>query len=104
MSERTGQMTPGADPPSTAEVANEASVWLVGVGIVAMALFPFALPFVLLGVAFLLPVLPLTLAPALVAGVIAAPILLARRLLRGRATSPARSAAKPLPRSAHRPA
>jgi hypothetical protein len=41
---------------------------------------------------------------AIVGGLVAAPVLLARRLRRGRAMSPARRAAEPLPRSAHRTA
>jgi hypothetical protein len=100
MSEQVRGAAPGAQAPSARAVADEANLWLVGGGVLAVALAPLALPFVLLGVVFLLPVLPLALAPAL----IVAPIWLVRRLRRRVARTRLTSAAEPLPRSAHRPA
>jgi uncharacterized membrane protein affecting hemolysin expression len=58
----------------------EFSNWAVGLGIVTMALFPLALPILILTAVALLPLL----APVLVIAVLAAPVLLARKLLRGR--------------------
>jgi len=104
MSEQVRGAAPGAQAPSARAVADEANLWLVGGGILAVALAPLALPFILLGVVFLLPVLPLALAPALIAGVIATPIWLVRRLRRRIARTPVTRAAEPLPRSAHRAA
>jgi hypothetical protein len=65
-------------PPthSSPEVLDETAGWLVGGGIVTVALFPFALPLILLTVAALLPLLVVPL----VAGLLALPILVARRV------------------------
>ena len=62
----------------------EFSNWAVGLGIVTMALFPLALPILILTIVALLPLLVPLLAIALVGAVIAGPVLLVRRLLRGR--------------------
>jgi len=62
--------------PTASDVIEEASAWALGGGVLTLALFPFALPILLLTVAF---VLPFALA-GLVVGVVAAPILLVRRL------------------------
>jgi hypothetical protein len=57
--------------PTAPDVVEEASAWAIGGGVLTFALFPFALPILLLTVAF---------AIALVLSVVAAPILLVRRL------------------------
>jgi hypothetical protein len=59
-----------------------ASDFLVGGGIVTMALFPLAIPMVALVIAAALPVLALGVAAALVAAAIASPILILRALSR----------------------
>jgi hypothetical protein len=99
MSERTQWTAPGADAQSAAEVANEASVWLVGGGIVTTALFPLALPGIVLAALIAVPLIPI----ALVGGLVAAPVMLARRLRRGSPRSPATGTAEPLRRSAPDP-
>lgn len=76
--------SPAAATPSGAELATEAASWAVGGGILTMALFPFALPLILLTVAALIPLLLVGLVVGIVAALAAAPVLLARRLLRAR--------------------
>jgi hypothetical protein len=66
--------------PTAPDVVEEASAWAIGGGFVTFALFPFALPVLLLTVAFVLPFVLAGLAIALVLAVVAAPILLVRRL------------------------
>jgi hypothetical protein len=61
----------------------EFSNWAVGLGIVTVALFPLAIPIVVLTAVALLPLL----VPVLALGLVAAPVLLARRLLRWRKRS-----------------
>lgn len=71
--------------PATAsypELVDEASGWLVGGGILTIALFPLALPLLLLTAAVALPFLVIPLVGVLIVAVVAAPILLLRRLLR----------------------
>ena len=63
---------------STAEVVDGTIPVAVGLGIVTMTLFPFAIPVLALTAVALIPLLLI----ALVGGLIAAPILLLRRLLR----------------------
>jgi membrane protein implicated in regulation of membrane protease activity len=63
-------------------LAEEASAWAVGGGIITMALFPLALPIILLTAATVIPLLLVALALGLVAAVVAAPILLLRRVVR----------------------
>lgn len=46
---------------STSEVALEAGSWMVGLGVISMALFPFALPALVLALVLVLPALPLAL-------------------------------------------
>jgi len=77
--------------PSSADIAYESSNILAGVGIVAVALFPLAVPLIVLTAVALLPFLIPPLALGLVAAVIAAPVLLVRRLLGRRATRQAMS-------------
>ena len=66
--------------PHAPDVFEEASAWAVGGGVLSFALFPFALPILLLTVAFVLPFLLAGLAIALVLAMVAAPIRLVRRL------------------------
>lgn len=66
--------------PTAPDVVEEASVWALGGGLLTFALFPFALPILLLTAAFVLPFVLAGLAIALVLSVVAAPILLVRRL------------------------
>jgi hypothetical protein len=65
---------------SPAEIFDEASNWIVGGGIVTMALFPLALPGIILTVAAAIPLAAVVLAVALVAGAVIAPVLLVRAL------------------------
>jgi hypothetical protein len=58
---------------SPAEIAEEVGGLLVGLGVLTMALMPFALPGLLLALVFVLPVAPLVLGAAAV-------MLLVRRL------------------------
>jgi hypothetical protein len=46
---------------STSEVALEAGNWMVGLGVVSMTLFPFALPGLVLALVLVLPAIPLVL-------------------------------------------
>jgi hypothetical protein len=68
---------------STSEVASEASGLLAGLGIITMALFPFALPGLLLALLLVLPVVPLVLV-ALVVWLLARILRLPLRLVRTR--------------------
>ena len=68
-----------------AELSDEISKWTVGWGIVGMALFPFALPIVILTGVALLPLIVPLLALALLAGVLALPVMLLRKLGRSAA-------------------
>jgi hypothetical protein len=63
-------------------VLDETATWLVGGGILTMALFPLSLPLILLTVAGLLPFLVVPLAGALVAAIVAIPILVTRHVVR----------------------
>jgi membrane protein implicated in regulation of membrane protease activity len=69
-----------ATRPSTADVVDQMSGWLVGGGIVTIALFPLALPIIALTAIALLPFLLVPLAAALVAAIVVVPVLLVRRL------------------------
>jgi hypothetical protein len=73
MSTRPTPVTPG-------EFVVEISGWAVGGGILTMALFPLALPIILLTAAAAIPFLLVALAFGLVIFVLAAPIVLLRRL------------------------
>jgi hypothetical protein len=66
------------------EAIEEASKWGVGLGIVGIALFPLALPIVILTLVALLPLALPLVALALVGAVVAAPVMLVRRLVRRR--------------------
>jgi hypothetical protein len=68
--------------PSTREVVDETLALATGAGIVAVALFPLAIPILALTAVALVPLaIPLLLIP-LLGGLIAAPFLLLRRLFR----------------------
>ena len=67
---------------TAAELAGEAAAWAVGGGILAMTLFPLALPAILLTVAAAIPLLLVALPLGLVAAVIAVAIALLKRLRR----------------------
>ena len=67
---------------SRGQIVDEASNWIVGGGIVTMALFPLALPGIILAVAAAIPLVAVALAIALVAGAVVAPVWLVRRLAR----------------------
>jgi membrane protein implicated in regulation of membrane protease activity len=67
---------------SRGEIFDEASNWLVGGGIVTLALAPLALPGIALLLVAALPLVALGLAVALVAAVVIAPIMLVRGLVR----------------------
>jgi Flp pilus assembly protein TadB len=64
------------------DVVTEAAGWVVSLGIVTMALFPFALPGLVLAAVAVVPLLLLALLVALVAVVVAAPLLAVRGLRR----------------------
>jgi hypothetical protein len=66
--------------PTAPDLVEEASAWALGGGVLTFALFPFALPILLLTVALVLPFALAGLAIALVLSLLAAPILLVRRL------------------------
>ena len=88
-------MSTSATSTTAAELAEEASAWAVGAGIITMALFPLALPILLLTAAAAIPLLLLGLAVALVAAVVAGPLLLVRRLGRAIRAAAARRVAEP---------
>jgi hypothetical protein len=68
--------------PSTADLVDNTLGLAAGLGIVTMALFPLAIPLLALTAVALIPLLiPLVLIP-LIGGLIAAPLLLLRRLFR----------------------
>ena len=67
---------------STGESVAAASGWLVGGGLITLALFPLAIPILVLTAIAVLPFLLVPLAGALVAGLVAVPVLLVRRLVR----------------------
>jgi hypothetical protein len=64
----------------TTEAIEEASRWSVGLGMLILALAPLSLPFLILTVAALLPLA----VPLIALGLVAAPIVLVRRLLGAR--------------------
>jgi hypothetical protein len=73
--------------PSPPEVATEAASLLAGLGIITMALSPFALPGLVLALPLIIPVIPLALLAGalwLLARLVALPFRLARSLVRSR--------------------
>ena len=103
MSPDTANTARGAH--SAAEVADELSAWAVGAGIVTMALFPFALPILVLTGVALLPFLLVPLGAGLAVAAVAVPALLVRGLVRriGAALQSSRGA-EHRPSPAHRSA
>jgi hypothetical protein len=85
----------------TIETIDEVSKWTVGLGMLTLALAPLSLPFLILTAAALLPLL----AVGLVAAVVAAPVLVIRRLRRSavrraeergvRSVAPGRAGSRP---------
>jgi hypothetical protein len=91
---------------SRAEIVDEVSKWTVGPGIIGVALFPLALPIVILTAVALLPLIVPVLAAGLLAGAVAVPIVLIRKIGRsvGRLRRPrGRTPAEPSPRPATGP-
>lgn len=84
--------------PSEADAGMEVAGMGVGLGIITMALFPFALPGLLLFV--VAPLLLLAVPVLLLAAVLVPPLWLARIVLRS--LSRRREAGKPRPEVAHR--
>jgi hypothetical protein len=64
------------------EIVDEASNWLVGGGIVTMALAPLALPGIALLLVAAIPLLALALAAGLLAAAVIGPIVLVRAIAR----------------------
>jgi uncharacterized membrane protein YhaH (DUF805 family) len=75
--------------PSRAEVVEEVSKWGVGAGILTVALAPLSIPILVLTAVALLPLLVPVVALGLVAAIVAAPMLVARRLRGRRRSGPA---------------
>lgn len=83
-----------SESPSPVEVADTLSDWAVGGGIVTMALFPLAIPFLMLTAVALLPLLAPVVALGVVVGVVALPVMIVRAVARRmRARGRARAAA-----------
>jgi membrane protein implicated in regulation of membrane protease activity len=78
----TGTDTPQHAPPAASDVAHEVSVWAVGIGIVATALFPLAIPILGLTAVALLPLLAPVVALGLVAALVALPVVAVRAVAR----------------------
>ena len=86
--------------PTRDEAIDEASKWGVGLGVVAIALFPLSLPIVILTLVALVPLALPLVAVALIGAVVSAPVMLVRRLLRSRGERRGRSlSSSPRPRS-----
>jgi hypothetical protein len=65
---------------SRSEVVDEISKWTVGLGVITIALFPLAIPFLILTSVAVIPLVVPVVAIALVAAVVAVPVLLLRGL------------------------
>jgi hypothetical protein len=89
-------MTTKSRSPSRTEVLDEVSKWAVGGGIVTVALFPLALPILLLTAVAVLALLLPALAAGVLVAVVALPVLAARSIGRRvrRAARPASAAPK----------
>jgi membrane protein implicated in regulation of membrane protease activity len=79
-------MSVKATEPTTTDVLETISEFLVGGGIVTMAVFPLAIPVVALLVVAALPLLAVGLVIAVLGAVTVAPVVLVRRLSRGLTT------------------
>jgi predicted neutral ceramidase superfamily lipid hydrolase len=75
-----GKLKATTSAPGAVDFVDELSSWNVGAGVIVMALFPLALPLIALTAFALLPLLLPLLAVALVAAVVAVPVLVVRRL------------------------
>jgi uncharacterized membrane protein YhaH (DUF805 family) len=73
---------------SRAAAADEVWKWTVGAGIITVALFPLAIPIVALTAVALLPLLVPLVVIGVLAGIVAAPVLLVRRLRGRRGSGP----------------
>lgn len=80
--ERSKVMSEKATEHSPTEVLDTASEFLVGGGILTMALFPLAIPVVALLIVAALPLLAVGAVVAVVGAVVAAPVILVRALSR----------------------
>jgi hypothetical protein len=97
-------MSTETNAPSRAELVDEASKWGVGAGILLTALAPLSLPIIILTLVALLPLAVPLLAAGLLAGVIAVPVILIRKLVRsvsgigarGRGRRPAQAGPRPV--------
>ncbi|MGH2990243.1 MAG: hypothetical protein ACRDMA_10340 [Solirubrobacterales bacterium] len=89
----TSPVSRASDPHTAADVADTLSVWGVGAGMITMALFPLAIPILVLTAVALLPLLVPVVALGLVVALVALPVLAARavgrwaRRARGRASA-----------------
>jgi hypothetical protein len=81
--------------PTTAELAEYGLAASTGLGILILALAPLAIPFLVLTAVFALPLLLPVIALGLIGAIIAAPVLLVRRLARRRLSSPRRATSAP---------
>jgi hypothetical protein len=88
-------MSTRATRVTAAELADEAPSWAVGGGIITMALFPLALPLILLTAAAAIPLLLLGLPVALLVAVVAGSIRLLRCVRRTIRFPAARRVAEP---------
>lgn len=77
--------------PPVGELVSEVANFTVGLGMIVMIGFPFALPFILLTAVLAVPMVAI----GVVAGLLVAPLLLVRRLMRRRRQDPESSAHRP---------
>jgi hypothetical protein len=71
-----------SDGHSAVEVADTLGAWGVGGGMITMALFPLAIPFLVLTLVALLPLLAPVVVIGVLAGVVALPVMLVRAIAR----------------------
>ena len=71
-----------SETPTATELAEETSTWLVGGGVITLALFPLALPLIALLVISVLPLLIPVVAVAVLVAVVALPVALVRTVVR----------------------
>ena len=89
-------MANSSPTPSTSDLVDGTLTVAAGVGIVTTSFFPLAIPMLALTAVALLPLLIPLLLIALAGGLVAAPFLLLRRLLRRYAAGAARPSARSL--------
>jgi hypothetical protein len=92
-------MTREHDDYDVGEVLTVVSTWTVGLGIVVMVLFPFALPFLILTLVFAAPMVLLALPVAAVAAIWLGTRALLRRLGSGRPSADTERPVSPAKRS-----